>query len=129
MNKVFLGGTVGDSTWRNELIKKLTINYFNPVVDDWTPECMDIEEREKLEADYRLYVITPETKSTFSIAELIDDSNKYPEKTIISLVKSYGGESFSDRGYKHMKKVFDMAVSNGAKQVEFDDLHIYLNNS
>lgn len=34
--KVFLGGTCNDTTWRDELIKKLKINYFNPVVDDWT---------------------------------------------------------------------------------------------
>lgn len=122
MNKVFLGGTVGDSKWRNELIGKLSIDSFNPVVDDWTPECMEIEEREKANADYRLYVITPETASTFSIAEIIDDSNKVPEKTIISLVRCYGGVTFSDRGFKHTQKVFDMAVDNGATQVDFDKL-------
>ena len=32
--KVFLGGTCNESTWRDELIKKLKIDYFNPVVDD-----------------------------------------------------------------------------------------------
>ena len=36
MKKVFLGGTCNDSLWREELIKKLEIDYFNPVVDDWT---------------------------------------------------------------------------------------------
>ena len=38
MKKVFLGGTCNGSTWREELIPILEINYFNPVVSDWTPE-------------------------------------------------------------------------------------------
>lgn len=36
--KVFLGGTCNNSKWRDELIPNLTVDYFNPVVDDWTPE-------------------------------------------------------------------------------------------
>ncbi len=38
-NKVFLGGTCNESTWRDRVIKDLKIDYFNPVVEDWTPEC------------------------------------------------------------------------------------------
>ena len=48
MKKVFLGGTCNESTWRQKLIPSLEIEYFDPVVPDWTPECMarEIEERE-----------------------------------------------------------------------------------
>ena len=35
MKKVFLGGTTNDSNWRDLLIKKIKIDYFNPVVKDW----------------------------------------------------------------------------------------------
>ena len=45
--KVFLGGTCNNSTWRNRLIDNLKIDYFNPVVEDWTPECQAEEERQK----------------------------------------------------------------------------------
>lgn len=38
-DKIFLGGTCNESTWRDRVIKKLKIDYFNPVVEDWTPEC------------------------------------------------------------------------------------------
>lgn len=41
-DKIFLGGTCAGTTWRNELIPildKFLIKYFNPVVDDWTPQC------------------------------------------------------------------------------------------
>ena len=46
MKKVFLGGTCNESTWRNELIPLLEnagVEYFNPVVDNWTPECQEEE--------------------------------------------------------------------------------------
>ena len=59
-NKVFLGGTCNESTWREELIPLLKTDYFNPVVEDWTPECQAEEERQKNEeCNYQLYVITP----------------------------------------------------------------------
>ncbi len=45
--KVFLGGTCNKTTWREELIPLLTIDYFNPVVKDWTPECQEIEKQQK----------------------------------------------------------------------------------
>ena len=57
--KVFLGGTCNESTWRDDLIKKLEIDYFNPVVEDWTEECMAEEIRQRESCDYCLYVITP----------------------------------------------------------------------
>ena len=38
--KVYLGGTCNNSNWRNKLITILKVDYFNPVVEDWTPECM-----------------------------------------------------------------------------------------
>jgi hypothetical protein len=33
-NKVFLGGTCENTTWRKELIDNLKVDYFNPVVDN-----------------------------------------------------------------------------------------------
>ena len=62
--RIFLGGTCADTTWREEFIeavKPFGIEYFNPVVKDWTPECQAIEEDEKNnKCDCHLYVITKE---------------------------------------------------------------------
>ena len=57
--KVFLGGTCNDSNWRNLIIPMLSIEFFNPVVDDWTPKCSDEEIRQRRECDVCLYVVTP----------------------------------------------------------------------
>ena len=87
MKKVFLGGTCNESTWRDKLIKMLEIDYFNPVVDDWTEECYQEELRQREICDYCLYVITPRMTGVYSIAEVVDDSNKRPEKTIFCLLE------------------------------------------
>lgn len=65
MVRVFLGGTCAETTWREELIEKLDsskLSWFNPVVDDWTPECMKNEIRERNICDLVLYTITPRMK-------------------------------------------------------------------
>ena len=67
MPKVFLGGTCNESAWRDKLIKKLKIDYFNPVVDDWNEEAFQRELIEKEECDFLLFVITPKmTGVTFA---------------------------------------------------------------
>lgn len=76
--RIFLGGTCADTTWRDEFIKEIEpigIEYFNPVVKDWTPECQAIEEDEKNhKCDCHLYVITKEMMGTYSIAEIINSA-------------------------------------------------------
>lgn len=74
MKKVFLGGTCNESTWRDELMPLLEdegIEYFNPVVEDWTPECQEEEYRQKEICDIHLFLITKKMKGVFSIAEAV----------------------------------------------------------
>ena len=76
MDRIFLGGTCANTTWRNDLVKILPdygCEWFNPVVEDWTPECQAIEEDEKNnKCNIHLYVITPEMVGVYSIAEIIN---------------------------------------------------------
>lgn len=129
-NKVFLGGTCNESTWREDLIKMLTIDWFNPVVEDWTPECM-IEERTQRElCSYCLYVITPEMTGVYSIAEVVDDSNKQPSKTIFCIMPEYGSNDFTDGQIKSLVEVGNLVERNGGKYImnNFIELAEYLNN-
>lgn len=76
--KIFLGGTCAESNWRDQLIPVLDkkgYNYFNPVVKDWTTEAQIRKEQEKNEVcDSHLYVLTPEMKGVYSVAEIIDSA-------------------------------------------------------
>jgi hypothetical protein len=113
MKKIFLGGTCNNSIWRDELIPKLKIDYFNPVVEDWTPECQENEIRERENSDYVLYVITPKMKGVYSIAEVVDDSNKRPERTIFCILKSDDDFKFDDVQIKSLNQVGKMVENNG----------------
>lgn len=113
MKKVFLGGTCNDSKWREYLIPKLKMRYFNPVVDDWTPEAQQNEEFQKQICDYHLYVITPQMKGVYSIAEAVDDSNKISEKCIFCVLKDHLGKSFDESEMKSLNAVSKLIEANG----------------
>lgn len=127
MKKVFLGGTCNESKWRDDLIELLKIDYFNPVVEDWTPECMTEEIRQRETCDFCLYVITPRMTGVYSIAEVVDDSNKRPQKTLFCFL----GEDinpvqqltsmplerlkFDEFQLRSLGQVGKMVVNNGGK--------------
>ena len=45
--KVFLGGTMNKSQWREQMIANLECDYFNPMVDVWDEKAQKEEERQK----------------------------------------------------------------------------------
>jgi len=109
---VFLGGTCNGSSWRSKLIKLLDINYYNPVVDDWTEECKQEEIRQRNLCDYCLYTITPKMTGVYSIAELVYDSCKQPEKTIFCLLVKDGDKKFTKGQMKSLLSVAKLVISN-----------------
>jgi hypothetical protein len=112
--RTFLGGTCANSTWREELIPQLNVDFFNPVVEDWTPECQAQEIQERETADFVLYVITPRLEGVYSIAEVVDDSNKRPEKTVFCVLADDDGEfSFNAKQIKSLNAVKAMVERNG----------------
>ena len=138
--KVFLGGTCNESKWREALIPLLKIDYFNPVVEDWTPECQEEERKQRAECDFVLYVIAPLMMGVYSIAEVIDDSNKRPEKTIFCLLESdFSQDPMYLRGMEHkveftkgqlksLRQVFEMVNRNGGISFNgLDEVAKYIN--
>lgn len=113
MDKIFLGGTCNDTTWRQSLINYLpkSIEYFNPVVNDWTPDCIEIENEEKQNrCNIHLYVITKEMSGVYSIAEIIQSSVTNDITTMVCILK----EGFEESMSRSLNAVTSMAESNGA---------------
>lgn len=129
MKKVFLGGTCNGSLWRDELIKDLSIEYFNPAGEKWTPAMMEEEIKQRADCDFCLYVITPKMEGPYSIAEAVDDSNKRPVKTIFCYLTADDGKIFSDVQRKSLEQVGKLAERNGARFFKsLKEVALYLNN-
>jgi len=119
--KVFLGGTCANSTWRERLIPLLKIDFFNPVVPDWNDEAMQRELDERENCDFCLYVLTPAMQGVYSIAEVVDDSNKRPAKTVFCFLETDSWvedlheieHKFGPKQAKSLCAVGEMVVRNG----------------
>ena len=103
--KVFLGGTCAGWKWRDVLQPLLRCDYYNPIVKDWseTDRLREVHERET--SDYVLYGITNGIKGVYSIAEVVDDSNKRPNKTLF--LNLYN----ADKEFPHRSEYRKMAHS------------------
>ena len=114
--KVFLGGTANKSTWREKLIPLLDttkISYFNPVITgrEWTLADQAKETVEKQTCDFMLYVITKEMLGFYSIAEVVNDSNKIPNKTIFCYLE----EGFGQHQIKSLQATARLVKENGTQ--------------
>ena len=117
--KVFLGGTWNESQWRFIVIELLKIDYFNPVVEDWTEECMAEEVRQRESCDFLLYVITPLMTGVYAIAEVVDDSNKRPDKTVFCFIEADRDsdgivQKFTAGQLRSLQQVRNLISDNGA---------------
>ena len=126
--RVFLGGTCNESDWREKIIPMLEIDYFNPVVDNWTEDCMAEEIRQREQCDYCLYTITPKMTGVYSIAEVVDDSNKRPKKTILVLLNRDAPYVFTTDQWKSLLEVAKMVALNGGGVFKsLNDAAVYMN--
>lgn len=123
--RVFLGGTCSGYKWRNDLIPLLQCDYYNPIVKNWSEEDRLREVYEREHDDYILYVITSGLKGVYSIAEIIDDSNKRPEKTILCILY----DNFNIQMEHSLHAVENLAKSNGVTVLSnLNEVAEYLNN-
>lgn len=123
--RVFLGGTCSGYKWRDKLIPLLKCEYYNPIVKNWCEEDRIREVYEREHDDYVLYVITSGLKGVYSIAEITDDSNKRPEKTILCIL--YDG--FDKRMSHSLKAVERLVKSNGVTVLSsLEQVAEYLND-
>lgn len=107
--KVFLGGTCSGYKWRNDLQPLLKCEYYNPIVKNWSESDRLREVHERETSDFVLYTITNGIKGVYSIAEVVDDSNKRPEKTIFCIL-----DNGMNKQLKHsLNAVQKLLESNG----------------
>ena len=129
---VFLGGTCAGDNWRDELIPLLKIDYFNPVVDNWTEDAQRREREQRILSDYILYVIRT-TASAYSIAEAVEDAVKRSTKTIVCVLPFPNAQQ-DQKVYEHEKKalkaIINLIKRNGATIcIDLQEVATYLNQT
>ena len=128
--KVFLGGTVNNSKWRDYMMPRLEIEYFNPVVEEWNDEAYQKELDERINCDYCLYILTPKMTGFYSLAEVADDSYKRPDRTIFCFVHKDEEDVFTSREVKIMENIGKKVEENGGLCFDtIDNVIEYLNSS
>lgn len=126
---VFLGGTCNNSLWRNKLIPLLRIEFFNPVVDNWTPEDALKEEEKKETSKFLLFVVTTSQKGFYSIAELASAAYKYPDKQVVVAFVTDDGDFDAAQKKSNAAIIKLLSPLPNFKAVDtLDEVASYLNN-
>lgn len=128
--KVFLGGTVNGSNWREYVIPRLNIDYFNPVVSVWNDEAYELELYEKRHANFCLYVVTPKLTGYFSIAEVVDDAFHKPDQTVFCYLKEDQNYIFNEFELNTLEDLGQAVLKNGGTWLRnLDEVIDFLNKS
>lgn len=111
--KVFLGGTCSGWRWRDKLQPLLKCDFYNPIVKNWSEKDRLKEVHERETSDYVLYGITNGIKGVYSIAEVVDDSNKRPKKTLFLNLYREDERNFTKQMSHSLKAVENLLRENG----------------
>lgn len=108
----FLGGTVGDSTWRDTLKGMLTVNAFDPVVDDWTVDDAKAENEAKASSSLLVYCITPKQKGFYVIAEATAACAGTRHKDVVFiLLREDDGQTFDEHQAASVEQIKELLLS------------------
>lgn len=110
--RVFLGGTCAGTTWRDHIIPLLKIPFFNPVVENWTPESQERERVEKDICSIHLYVITPEQIGWFNFIEMTVSAMMKDNITMVFFL-STPDNPFPEHRVKSISAISAELIKNG----------------
>ena len=76
MVQVFLGGSCNPTKWRNDItipiLNKNKISFYNPQVEEWNPDLVEVENYQKKNAEILFFVIDNNTRSILSMLEIVE---------------------------------------------------------
>ncbi|CAB3238499.1 unnamed protein product [Arctia plantaginis] len=110
--EVFLGGSCNPTTWRSDIaipiLKKMGITYFNPQVEDWSTELVEVEHRAKAAARALLFVLDSETRAVAACVEAAHLAAAPRDLLLVlrpySRHQTIGHEAISDHEYVELSR-------------------------
>lgn len=137
---VFLGGSCDPTTWRRDIaVPKLTkykIPFFNPQVDDWSPEFIQLEAKAKEECEVLIFVIDSKTRAIASMLEAVEYimSNRKVVLVILNIPEGtlVDGEVVGNRQLKDLNRgrafLCDIAARHQKHCDVFDSIEQAINH-
>ncbi len=126
---VFLGGTSTGYDWRKDLIGLLNVNFFNPLVDDWTEEDAKKENIAKGEATMQAYCITPHAIGSYSVAELTASAILNGERTVVLFMDTEDAQ-FDEHQKKSNTQIKALVEKHSGKVVDdLEEMAKYINDT
>ena len=110
---VFLGGTCAGPDYRKQLIPQLTGNYFDPVVENWTPDDAERENDAKAMAALNVFVLTPAATGWYSIAEMTELALVSHKPVVIAFIE-VDGFTWTDHQLKSNAQICNLLTRHGA---------------
>lgn len=75
-----------------------------------------------------MYVLTPKMIGVYSVAEVVDDSNKRPKKTLLCVLEKDDDKEFNKHQMKSLEMTKKMVKENGATVFNnLDEIADFLN--
>eukprot|EP00002_Diphylleia_rotans_P007836 TRINITY_DN1750_c0_g1_i2.p1 TRINITY_DN1750_c0_g1~~TRINITY_DN1750_c0_g1_i2.p1 ORF type:complete len:532 (-),score=128.02 TRINITY_DN1750_c0_g1_i2:539-2134(-) len=113
---VFLGGSCNPTTWRKDIsmpmLSQSSITYYNPQVDDWYPELMELERKAKDSCAVLLYSIDNQTRAIASMLEVAEFLG-YSRRLVLALQDIKEGTPIQDSVIKGA----ELVELNSARQM------------
>lgn len=135
-NYVFLGGTVANNLWRNQVIDQLLARgirdnqIFNPVVEHWTTEIQEKEDRAKVDSNCLLTFVLASPDSflndqkftaAYSLYEATSCLYDAAERTIVYF-DYQGFDKRTEKGLKKIESDMRLRHTNAYIAISYDDL-------
>lgn len=129
-SSIALFGTVGKTTWRDELMEHVKgivadqsgLKFFDPRVENWTPEDRIREQQAKALCGILVFVITPQQEGWYTLLELFEAAYhaQFGKSVFICFEDDHLGQKFE----YHQRNSIDAVCSMLA---DFDHLEVCKN--
>lgn len=122
---IFLGGTCAGDPWRKTIepwLEEHRYDYYDPVVPDWTPDCIQAENNFKEnKMDCFLALLTPKMKGVYSIAEIMNEIMEVRDNGYGSVLLGILGskDDWGEGMWRSLNATVDLinGISQGSKQI------------
>eukprot|EP01137_Pigoraptor_chileana_P032528 Opistho-2@22041 len=108
--EVFLGGSCNPTTWRRDyaipILQKSHLTFYNPQVDEWYPELMEIEAQAKDSASLLFFVVDNQTRGIASMIEVAYLSGIGRE--LILVTNDFPAEAMIDGAFISAAEICDL---------------------